>query len=1524
MVGAHSSNLENQKTPSDIDSIINESFIKTGSALVIGGGIAGIQSSLDLANSGFKVYLLESSPAIGGTMAQLDKTFPTNDCAMCILAPKLVECGRHPNIELITNADIEALEGSPGNFGVKILKHPRFVDLDKCTGCGECAKVCPVTVPSEFDELIGERRAIYKPFPQAFPNAYIIDKKERPPCQIACPAGVHAQGYIALLKMKKYKEAYDLIRQNNPFPSVCGRVCNAPCEKSCRRGDYDYPVAIKELKRFISDYVMEHQQDFEEETVPEIIHKDQKIGIIGSGPSGLTAAYFLAKQGYPVTVFEQFSVAGGMLAVGIPNYRLPKEILDFEIEQIKKAGVDIRLNYRVDSIESIKRQGFKALYIASGAHRGVVPTIPNSDSIGVLDAIEFLRLVNLGREIDLGERVAIVGGGNTAIDAARTARRLGAKEVTLIYRRSRTEMPADEREIESALEEGIKAIFLANPSEIDCVDGRLNCVKCLRMELGKPDSSGRRRPVPVEGSDFTVEQNALLYAITQKPEIAFLMGHNNIKISKWGTIKVDPVTLETDEPGIFAGGDVVSGPAYVIDAIAGGRRAAESISRFLQGKDLKEGRKKRTEELNEILPQKNFPEFVEEKPRPVIPTIPVKTRLKNFEEVDLTISEQAALEEAGRCLECGLCSECMECERVCEAHAIQHNQTEEELEIQVGAVILSPGIDTFNPSSKYELGYSRFLNVVTSIQFERILAPSGPFGGHLKRPSDGKLCRRIAWIQCVGSRDNDVKSGYCSSVCCMYAIKEAIISKEHVKEVQPTIFYMDLRAHGKDFDKYFEKAQNEHGVKFIRSRVGRVEEVPESGDLIVHYATEDGKQGSQEFDLVVLSVGFKPSPQVAQLSDKLGIRLNRHGFFRTTNLAPLQTTRPGVFVCGPAAGPKDIPDTVMQASAASASVAELLPEVRGTQVVEKQYPPQKDVTGLTPRIGVFVCRCGINIGGIVDVPAVVEYARELKNVVLVEENMFTCAQDTIERIKEVIEEYDLNRVVVASCSPRTHESLFQETLREAGLNPYLFEMANIRDQCSWVHMNEPEKATAKAKKLVRMAVGKVRLLEALPKIKLPVTQKALVIGGGLAGMTSALSIAEQGYPVFLIEKSPQLGGHLNHLYHTIDGEDIQDFKNHIIEKLQNHPRIKIFKNGRIEKIDGYIGNYRTLIKTDNNENGEELEHGVVVIATGAEAEKPTQYLYGQDPRVIDQLELEKRIFETEQNLSIKGKKPRMELLRMNTLVMIQCVGSRDKEHPYCSRICCQQAVKNAIRLKGMNPEMDIYILYRDMRTYGFTEQYYQEARDKGVIFIRYDEDKKPQAFITESGNNGNTHKVLNIKVLDRLLDYELVINPDLLVLAPPIVPRSDASEVSQMLKVPLNEDNFFLEAHVKLRPVDFATEGVFVAGLAHTPKSMEETISQSKAAAARACTIISRDVFEAEAIISEVNESICAGCGVCEGLCPYGAPLIQEKEGKRVCVVNEALCKGCGVCVSACPSGAMQQKGFRTDQIFAMIGETLQ
>jgi heterodisulfide reductase subunit A-like polyferredoxin len=1209
-------------------------------------------------------------------------------------------------------------------------------------------------------------------------------------------------------------------------------------------------------------------------------------------------------MGYSVTIFEALPVAGGMLAVGIPEYRLPRNVLNKEIGYLLRMGVQLKLNTPIGSkltLQDLKAQGYEAIFIAVGAHQSRKLGLEGEEVQGVLHAVDFLRKVALGESVKSGEKVVVVGGGNAAIDAARTAFRLGAKEVTISYRRTRAEMPAQEEEIEDAEYEGIKIEYLTAPTRLLIEDGQIRGMECIRMQLGDLDESGRPRPVPIPGSEFKIEADTIIPAISQSSDLSFLSQKDGIKTTRWGGIEADPFTLEASVKGIFAGGDVVTGPQTYIDAMGSGRKAAISIDRYLRGEDLRAGRE-------EEGPQKDYIKIdidgVEYRERAPTTTLPLKER-RNFNEVNFGLREEDVIREAERCLQCGGCSECLECIKACEAKAIDHWMKDEQLEIEVGSIILSPGFDEFEPSLKSEYGYGRFPNVVSSIEFERFLSASGPFKGQVFRPSNQKHPKRVAWIQCVGSRDSHIGKGYCSSVCCMYATKEAVIAKEHAPETEATIFFMDMRAYGKDFDKYIERAKKEYGVRYIRSRVSHVKEDPKTNNLTIHYETEEGEMVSEEFDLVVLSVGLEPTRSHQEIAKIFDIDLNHYGFAKTSIFSPLKTSRPGIFVSGVFSGPKDVPETVAQASASAAEASSLLAEARGTLVIEKEYVPEKNVNYQGPRIGAFICHCGINIGGVVDVPAVVEYAKTLPNVVHAEGNLYTCSQDTQDQIKKMIEEHQLNRVVVASCTPRTHEPLFQDTIREAGLNRYLFDMANIRDQCSWVHMTQPKEATEKAKDLVRMSIAKAALLDPLPTQTVEMNQKALVIGGGLAGMTAAQKIAQAGYEVYLVEKESELGGKARSIHYTLDGNDVKSNLESLSGGVKKDPRIHLMTETTIEKVEGFVGNFKTQVRNGNEVK--EFDHGVIIVATGAEEYRPKEFLYGQDTRVITQKELEERIVLHPDKLK-----------DLKNVVMIQCIGSRDDDRPYCSRICCSEAIKNALKLKSMAPEMNVYVLYRDIRTYGFKEDYYEKAREAGVLFIRYEPEREPRL---ETGGDG-----LQVFVHEPILHDDLLIRTDLLVLSQGIVaPYEENEHLSKMLKVPLNADGFFLEAHMKLRPVDFATEGIFLAGLAHSPKSIEESISQANAAVARALTYLSKKELETIGTISEVDEKKCIGCGLCESVCPYKAVEILTKRTivgqKQVAQINKALCKGCGACTASCRSGSIDLKGFTNAEVVAQITE---
>jgi len=844
---------------------------------------------------------------------------------------------------------------------------------------------------------------------------------------------------------------------------------------------------------------------------------------------------------------------------------------------------------------------------------------------------------------------------------------------------------------------------------------------------------------------------------------------------------------------------------------------------------------------------------------------------------------------------------CRLCEKACAADAIDFDETDRVVSLNCGAVLLASGIDPHNPLGYGQYGYREYPDVVSAIEFERMLSASGPQRGHVVRPSDGKEPKKIAFIQCVGSRDLE-RNAYCSSVCCMYAVKEAVIAKEHSKGIEPTIFYMDLRAFGKDFDRYCERAEKQTGVRFVRARVAEVE--PSDGNLKLHFSPEYGRRDSEVFDLVVLSVGLEARRRLAKLAGQVDIKLDEYGFCRTTQFEPTAVSRPGIFVCGAAAGPKDIPESVMSASAASAGCAPLLALARQERISTKEFPPEKDVAGNRPRVGVFVCHCGTNIAGVVNVAKVVEFAKTLPNVEYAQDVMYACSQDSLNVIKEKIAECDLNRVLVAACTPRTHEPLFRETLREAGLNQYLFEMANIRDQCSWAHMQEPEAATAKVKDLVRMGVARARNLVPLGQLPVDINPRALVIGAGLAGMTAALAIAQAGYDVVLLEKEAEPGGNLRDIRSTLSGEDPRALLRDTVNRVRSNDRIRLYTGAEVRSIEGYVGHYKTKFTAGGAT--QEVEHGVVIVATGAQPALPTEYRYGLNHRVITQRELELRV---------------ASLPRLRRVVMIQCVGSREEARDYCSRVCCGKAVKNALAIKRRHPNTDVHVLYRDLRTYGPTERYYTKARDAGVVFQPYEPEGKPTV---EPLNPNDPESRLRVRMTDRLLGTELAMDADLVVLANAIEARPENGALAKMLKVPLNRDGFFLEAHMKLRPVDFATDGVFMAGLCHAPKDISESIVQARAAAARALGVLCKKSIAVEGTVSWVDADRCTGCGVCVSTCAYAATEMVETTiagAKRtVAQVNEALCKGCGVCAASCRCGAINLKGFTDDQIVETVG----
>jgi heterodisulfide reductase subunit A len=1005
--------------------------IHFGDVMVVGGGISGIQASLDLATAGFKVYLVEKSPTIGGKMAQLDKTFPTNDCSMCIESPKFIECDRHPNIDILTYTEVEGIEGEAGDFSVTLVKKPRYIEEDKCTGCTVCVEYCPVSVPDPFNQNLSSNKAIHIYFSQAVPLVTYIDEN------------------------------------------------------------------------------------------------------------------------------------------------------------------------------------------------------------------------------------------------------------------------------------------------------------CLYL------------------------------------------------------------------------------------------------------KDRK----------------------------------------------------------------------CTICQGVCQNEAINLDQAAEKISVKVGAILLSPGYDGFDPGLRPDYGYGQFENVITSLDFERLLCATGPHEGEILRPSDKKHPHKIAWIHCVGSRQViEGGNSYCSSVCCSYIQKQVILAKDHDTETECTIFHNDIRSFGKDFERFFQRAEKLPGVKFIRSYVSIGKEIPETKNVTIRYATAGNGVKEEEFDLVVLGVGLNPPLHAKDLAKKFGIELNSYGFCKTNPINPIETTRQGIFVSGAFQGPMDIPESVVTASGANTLIGELLDYRRGKLSRERIYPPERDVSDEEPRVGVFVCHCGANIGRVVDVPKVVEYASTLNNVVHAEEGLFICSTDAAEQISNTIREKRLNRVVVAACTPRTHEPLFRDTLREGGINQYFFDMANIREHCSWVHSKQKEEATRKAKDIVRMSIARTVYLEPLQEFDLPVNKTALVVGGGLAGMTSALGLANQGFEVHLVEKSPVLGGMARRIHYTLEGLDVQAYLCDLIRKVYQHPLIHVSHDASIRSVSGYVGNFVTTVESEGQVKN--IQHGAAILATGADEYKPGEYRYGDDDRVLSQLELEEQI--------ARGEK---KLTDASSLVMIQCVGCREKDRNYCSRICCSQAIKNALKLKEINPRMEITIFFRDMRTYGFSEDYYRQAADQEVKFIRWEPEDKPLVeAIEESGR-----QVLRVSAPDPVLGKRLAIDADLLVLSVAIIPSVESQKIARLFKVPLSPDGFFQEAHVKLRPVDFAADGVFLCGINHYPKHITETISQALGAAGRASCLLSRDTITASGSICEVHEDDCISCGACITACTYGAITFHDTPAGKKARVNPVLCKGDGLCNAKCPTGAIFLKHYTDAEVFRQI-----
>ncbi len=1477
-----------------------------GAVMVVGGGIAGMQAALDLADQGFKVYLIEEQTAIGGHMAQLDKTFPTNDCAMCNISPKLVDTGRHLNIEILTNSEVLAIAGGPGNFNVTVRRHPRYIDISKCVGCGDCAAVCPVTLPDLYEVGMKQRKAAYRLYTQAVPAAYAIEKRGIAPCRDACPANQRAQGYIALIAAGRYREALRVIKEDNPFPSVCGRTCHHPCEGSCTRALVDQPVSIMALKRFVVDYALAYGR---EKVTPAPRTRPEWIAVIGAGPAGLTAAHDLVKMGYGVTVYEALPVPGGMMRVGIPAHRLPKGVLQQDIDDILALGVVLKTNSPVRDPAALLQQGYHAVCLATGisAH-DLSLGIAGEEAAGVISAATFLRKINLGEPVQVGQQVVVVGGGITALDAAAVARRLGAERVILVLDRPRGELPAYQWELEAIDSEGIHLIERRTITRIFTEDSRVVGVELAETAPGSTaDAHGRPRPKIKPGTAYTLEADTVIGTVGQFSDLNFLD-------PRYDDLSIDSNTFASEIPGLFVVAGRRTGASYIIDAVALGHRVARSIHAYLQGRPPEQpaavtpsvARYTRQE-----LAQKVFTGEITPAKRAEPALLPTPERVTSFREVVLGLTEHQAREEALRCLQCGVCSECLACVYACGVDAIDHDMLPREETLQVGAVILAPGYQTYAASLSEEFGFGRYANVVTALQFERLLSASGPTMGRILRPSDHKAPRRIAFLQCIGSRDQD--HDYCSAVCCMYATKEACVAKEHHPDMDVHVYLLDMRAFSKGYWAYFQRARRRSGVHYHHCRVSGLQEDPGTHDLILSVADELGRPVQERFDMVVLSVGMEISHSARRLAQRLGVELDEDGFCRTVSLNPLETSLPGIFAVGPFREPKDIPESVIEASGAAASCAALLSSSRWSLTQRPEYPPEREVAGESPRTGVFVCHCGSNIGGFLDVPEVATYAGSLPHVVHSEHFLYACSQDSIRMITQRVRELSLNRVVVASCSPLTHAPLFQDSLRSAGLNPYLFEMANIRNQCSWVHSEDRQAATQKAKDLVRMAAARAARLEPQHTLSSPIQNAALVVGGGPAGMAAALALAEQGFPVHLVEKESQLGGNLRKVHVAMPAElvryrtgDFQEMVKQLIHQVSNHPNIMLYLESTVADAAGFVGNFATTIRRGDGST-HTVKHGVTLLATGGEEYHGPEYGYGSHPRILTQLEFED--FLTNQEPAIKNLK---------SVVMIQCVGPAEE---YCSRICCTVALKNALHLKTLNPEAEVVILYKDIRTYGFKERLYQEARRRGVLFARYDESHLPQVNLPE-GVKGEDK--LHVLAYEAALDTWLNLTPDLVVLSMPVVPSRGTRDLANLFKVSLDADGFFNEAHIKLRPVDSATEGIFFAGMAHYPKLAEESLTQAEAAASRAARVLSQGSLSVGGQIAVVDPAACTGCLTCLRICPFHVPKIRvDLNGlggiQGAAYIEPVVCQGCGICAAECPARAIQLIHYTDAQMRAKV-----
>lgn len=841
------------------------------------------------------------------------------------------------------------------------------------------------------------------------------------------------------------------------------------------------------------------------------------------------------------------------------------------------------------------------------------------------------------------------------------------------------------------------------------------------------------------------------------------------------------------------------------------------------------------------------------------------------------------------------CTRCGKCVEVCPTAAIDLDMQPRESQVEVGAVLLSPGFEPFDARLKGEFGFGRYDNVLTSIQFERMVSLAGSTGAHILRPSDGRTPRRIAFIHCVGSRDVSIGKGYCSSVCCMHTAKQVRVAKELYPDVEITVFYMDIRAHGKDFDAYFEQVEKLPGVTYRRSMVSAIHQKLQNRNLDLVYTAEDGNLAEEEFDMVVLVVGFGAPQGVQALGQGLGVALNEYGFGVTRLFAPDQSSRPGVFLSGAFREPKDIPETVVEASAAAGSVAAFLQGGARAAQQEEQVT-ERDVSEEWPRVGVFIGDRAGQLAAAVDLEALAAYARSLPNVGLAQIVEGGFAPDGLKRIAQTIRQEQLNRVVLAGFTDLRSLDAFRRMMRAAQLNPHLLEIANLGGELLGAHAGNG--AMDKAQAMVAMAVAGAARRRPFRAPGEELNQRVLVIGGGLAGMTAAVTLADMGHAVDLVERGDELGGQLRHLRRLLDGSDPQAALADSIEQVQKRPRIRVLVGSQVQALSGRLGRFQATLAQGKGEPRDEV-YGAVIVASGGQEAVPTEYLYGQNPRVLTQRELELRVLDGDERSAISD---------LRSVVMIQCVGSREPERPYCSRVCCTKALVNALALKEQNPALNVFVLYREMRAYGFREDAYRRAREKGVVFMRYELEHKPQV---SAGDGG-----LRVRTIEPITGREVTIPADLLVLSNGIAPNDNAA-LAQALGVELDGNGFFREEHPKMRPLDFAQRGIFVCGLAHSPRAVDETIAMARGAAVRAASLLAPGRVEARPTIAYVNTRLCSACGLCVEACPYSARLLEP--GALYAEVLETVCQGCGVCAMVCPNKATRQVGFDYERVFGML-----